>query len=107
MVKSGLDNRIVEERDVPRVSHYRLAAHLGTAFVIYILGIWNSLTLLQKPIDAKVSNMKSNQKTRSKRSDQQLHALICLRNGEKGFVELVEATHTYTHTYIHTYIHNK
>lgn len=35
MVKSGLDNAIVENNAVPRVSHYRLAAHLGTAFVLY------------------------------------------------------------------------
>ena len=35
MVKSGLKSEIVENREVPRVSAYRLAAHLGTAFVLY------------------------------------------------------------------------
>lgn len=35
MVKSGLKSEIVENRDVPRVSAYRLAAHLGSAFVLY------------------------------------------------------------------------
>ncbi len=35
MVKSGLKSEIVENREVPRVSAYRLAAHLGSAFVLY------------------------------------------------------------------------
>eukprot|EP01132_Coremiostelium_polycephalum_P004649 gene4649-5808_t len=34
MVKSGLDEKLIQG-DVPRVSQYRLAAHLGSAFVIY------------------------------------------------------------------------
>ncbi len=34
MVKSGLDHSIIENREVPRVSQYRLAAHLACAFVI-------------------------------------------------------------------------
>lgn len=37
MVKSGLDPDIITKGDVPRVSHYRLAAHLATAFAIYLL----------------------------------------------------------------------
>ncbi|KAM5532400.1 hypothetical protein V8D89_013632 [Ganoderma adspersum] len=36
MVKSGLEDSIMESPGaVPRVSQYRLAAHLGTAFVLY------------------------------------------------------------------------
>ncbi len=35
MVKSGLDNRFEGPNDVPRVSQYRLAAHLTLAFVLY------------------------------------------------------------------------
>ncbi|KAI9063389.1 COX15-CtaA-domain-containing protein [Trametes sanguinea] len=36
MVKSGLDHSLMETPGaVPRVSQYRLAAHLGTAFVLY------------------------------------------------------------------------
>lgn len=35
MVKSGLKSEIVENGEVPRVSAYRLAAHLGTAFALY------------------------------------------------------------------------
>lgn len=35
MVKSGLENRFDGPNDVPRVSQYRLAAHLTLAFVLY------------------------------------------------------------------------
>jgi len=58
MVKSGLDDKIVEEKAVPRVSHYRLAAHLGTAFAIYSAMLWSALDLLTSPIQPKVNNFK-------------------------------------------------
>ncbi|XP_015110579.1 cytochrome c oxidase assembly protein COX15 homolog [Diachasma alloeum] len=35
MVKSGLEDRFEGPSDVPRVSQYRLAAHLGLAFLLY------------------------------------------------------------------------
>ncbi|XP_053977353.1 cytochrome c oxidase assembly protein COX15 homolog isoform X2 [Hylaeus volcanicus] len=43
MVKSGLENRFTEPSDVPRVSQYRLAAHLGMAFIIYTGFLYNAL----------------------------------------------------------------
>lgn len=43
MVKSGLEDRFHGESDVPRVSQYRLAAHLGSAFILYSLFLWSSL----------------------------------------------------------------
>jgi len=43
MVKSGLEDRFHGESDVPRVSQYRLAAHLGSALVLYSLFLWSSL----------------------------------------------------------------
>lgn len=44
MVKSGLDERnFKEQSDVPRVSQYRLMTHLGAAFVLYSLFLWNAL----------------------------------------------------------------
>lgn len=39
MVKSGLSDKLKEPGQVPRVSQYRLAAHLGTAFLVYWLSI--------------------------------------------------------------------
>ncbi|XP_060824913.1 cytochrome c oxidase assembly protein COX15 homolog [Bombus pascuorum] len=46
MVKSGLEDRFVEPSDVPRVSQYRLAAHLGMAFIIYTGFLYNALDYL-------------------------------------------------------------
>ncbi|KAK7868339.1 hypothetical protein R5R35_013640 [Gryllus longicercus] len=43
MVKSGLEDRFHGESDVPRVSQYRLASHLGLAFVLYTLFLWSAL----------------------------------------------------------------
>lgn len=43
MVKSGLEDRFQGENDVPRVSQYRLAAHLSMAFVLYTLFLWSAL----------------------------------------------------------------
>lgn len=50
MVKSGLEKeRFQDPSDVPRVSQYRLAAHLGTAFVLYSLFLWNALGVTHPP----------------------------------------------------------
>lgn len=46
MVKSGLEDRFHNENDVPRVSQYRLAAHLSFAFVLYTLFLWSALDKL-------------------------------------------------------------
>ena len=47
MVKSGLDDKLVDEMGgVPRVSPYRLSAHLGSAFVIYLLAVATGLSIL-------------------------------------------------------------
>lgn len=43
MVKSGLENRFNDPSDVPRVSQYRLASHLGLAFIIYTGFLYSAL----------------------------------------------------------------
>ncbi|KAK0158099.1 hypothetical protein PV327_011119 [Microctonus hyperodae] len=43
MVKSGLEDRFHDPMDVPRVSQYRLAAHLGLALAIYSGFLYNAL----------------------------------------------------------------
>lgn len=48
MVKSGLEEK-PKSYDIPRVSPYRLAAHLGTALVLYTSMLYTSLGLLQEP----------------------------------------------------------
>ncbi|XP_071511026.1 heme A synthase COX15-like [Diadema antillarum] len=48
MVKSGLEEPA--KHDIPRVSQYRLAAHLGSAFLLYSLMLWGGLTQVLKPL---------------------------------------------------------
>ena len=49
MVKSGLSEQHVKDRPiaVPRVSQYRLAAHLGSAFIIYGLMFSTGMEILR------------------------------------------------------------
>lgn len=46
MVKSGLEDRFHGESDIPRVSQYRLAMHLGLAFILYTGMLWSGLDIL-------------------------------------------------------------
>jgi cytochrome c oxidase assembly protein subunit 15 len=48
MVKSGLKDELLETGNQPRVSQYRLATHLGTAFVAYTYMLWNGLAILRQ-----------------------------------------------------------
>lgn len=50
MVKSGLDQKNLDSRHnkQPRVSQYRLAAHLGTAFVVYFAMLATGLEILKE-----------------------------------------------------------
>ncbi|XP_074855475.1 heme A synthase COX15 isoform X2 [Carettochelys insculpta] len=45
MVKSGLEEK-PDSHDIPRVSQYRLAAHLGSALILYCASLWSGLSLL-------------------------------------------------------------
>lgn len=46
-VKSGLKDDLFAPGSHPRVSQYRLTAHLGTAFVCYTAMLWNGLSILR------------------------------------------------------------
>lgn len=46
MVKSGLEEK-PESYDIPRVSQYRLSAHLGSALLLYCASLWTGLTMLR------------------------------------------------------------
>lgn len=48
MVKSGLKDTSSPD-DVPRVSQYRLASHLGMAFLLYSLMLYSALGILIPP----------------------------------------------------------
>jgi cytochrome c oxidase assembly protein subunit 15 len=45
MVKSGLDQEIIDTNSVPRVSQYRLAAHLSAALALYIGMVQTAISL--------------------------------------------------------------
>lgn len=62
MVKSGL-NEPAKQTDIPRVSQYRLASHLGSAFLLYVGCLWSSLNYLLP--DTKSATSLSGQKLRS------------------------------------------
>jgi len=49
MVKSGLEVSDDDPNAVPRVSQYRLAAHLGSAVVLYSLLLWQGMSHLLTP----------------------------------------------------------
>ncbi|KAL9005424.1 MAG: hypothetical protein Q9188_001818 [Gyalolechia gomerana] len=48
MVKSGLKDNLFAPGSHPRVSQYRLTAHLGTAFLCYTAMLWNGLSILRE-----------------------------------------------------------
>ncbi|KAL8948933.1 MAG: hypothetical protein Q9222_004920 [Ikaeria aurantiellina] len=48
MVKSGLKDDLSAPGSHPRVSQYRLTAHLGMAFVCYTAMLWNGLSILRE-----------------------------------------------------------
>merc|ERR1712130_580662 len=51
MVKSGLDHEnFLGPNDVPRVSQYRLAAHLSSAVVLYSVLFWSAKGILKPAI---------------------------------------------------------
>ncbi|KAI1278003.1 Cytochrome c oxidase assembly protein COX15 -like protein [Halotydeus destructor] len=56
MVKSGLEEETAKRYgNDPKVSHYRLAAHLGTAFVLYSLLLWSAFSHLLPPTKVAVT----------------------------------------------------
>ena len=48
MVQSGLKDDLFAPGSHPRVSQYRLVAHLGTAFLCYSAMLWNGLSILRE-----------------------------------------------------------
>lgn len=47
MVKSGLKDDLFSPGNPPRVSQYRLTAHLAAAFTCYVAMLWNGLAILR------------------------------------------------------------
>ncbi|XP_045499450.1 cytochrome c oxidase assembly protein COX15 homolog [Colias croceus] len=73
MVKSGLEDRFQGPCDVPRVSQYRLASHLGLAFLLYAGLLSGALRMLRPaPVGALYRKVK------------ELSALTAVANTVKG-----------------------
>ncbi|KAL1751735.1 cytochrome oxidase assembly protein-domain-containing protein [Schizophyllum commune] len=47
MVKSGLEDSIIQENGVPRVSHYRLTSHLALAFALYAGMFYEGMAIIK------------------------------------------------------------
>ena len=76
MVKSGLKSEIVENREVPRVSAYRLASHLGSAFILYAL-LTNTAINILAPV-SKTINFPSSSIKLIKNFKSKVHGLAAL-----------------------------
>lgn len=70
MVKSGLEEK-PDSHDIPRVSQYRLSAHLGSALLLYSASLWTGLTMLL-PAQKVISSLWLNAKAKHRISDNDL-----------------------------------
>ena len=71
MVKSGLKNDLFAPGSHPRVSQYRLVAHLGTAFLAYSAMLWNGLLILRT--HKQLGNPKASQQILARLLDPKLN----------------------------------
>ncbi|KAJ5105647.1 Cytochrome c oxidase assembly protein COX15 [Penicillium alfredii] len=87
MVKSGLKDDLFAPGSHPRVSQYRLTAHLGAAFVCYVAMLWNGLAILRshKLLADAASGLKQLEALRDPR-------LVIFRRSVAGLALLVFTT---------------
>ena len=78
MVKSGLKSEIVENREVPRVSAYRLAAHLGKAFALYGLLTNTAINILSPISTGNMSNTHNTHNAMIRKFKSKAHGLAAL-----------------------------
>ena len=99
MVKSGLKDDLFALGSHPRVSQYRLTAHLGTAFLCYAAMLWNGLTILRnhklldnvKAGDAIIQGLKDGRLTIFRRSVAALAVLVFCTAMSGGLVAGLDA----------------
>lgn len=82
MVKSGLEDRFTEPSDVPRVSQYRLASHLGLALLLYTGFLYNALDHLI-PAEKLTTNVSDTTNTNALKALKRFRRLI---HSTKGLV---------------------
>lgn len=94
MVKSGLEHdRFQDNYVVPRVSPYRLTTHLGFAWTLYSLLLWNGWDLLRKQYVATPQMLTAAQKART--PVMMATALIGTTIASGAFVAGNDAGHAY------------
>lgn len=101
MVKSGLDQENLDARpdSQPRVSQYRLATHLGLAFLVYFSMTWSGLSILReheminKPVEAvkQLTVLKSALATPMRRFSIAVFLLAALTSLSGAFVAGLDA----------------
>ena len=99
MVKSGLKDDLFVPGSHPRVSQYRLTAHLGAAFICYTAMLWNGLAILREhkllanPVAAKelLTTLKSPQLKIFRRSVAGLAVLVFCTAMSGGLVAGLDA----------------
>ncbi|KAI9094111.1 cytochrome oxidase assembly protein-domain-containing protein [Phlyctochytrium arcticum] len=83
MVKSGLSEELMEKAHVvPRVSHFWLAAHLGSAFTIYAMMLVTGLDIL------RANKIKAEESLRKVLADVDIRKFSRLSKGVAGLVFL-------------------
>ena len=75
MVKSGLESKPSSPDGVPRVSQYRLAAHLGTAVFLYSSMLYTTLGLL---LPIQKQNVKEREKERIELKNEEKTSNKCI-----------------------------
>lgn len=100
MVRSGLEIPTAEQGggyggyDIPRVSPYRLASHLSTAFVIYAGIVWTGLTVLREsPLLGAVSTEQLRAAMRIRLLAMPLGGLVAVTAVSGAFVAGMQAGH--------------
>jgi len=95
MVKSGLQAP-TKEYDTPRVSPYRLAAHLASAFSIYAVLLWSALSLAAPvPQLAAAAPAVQAAAARLRGAAVPLSCLIAITAASGAFVAGLDAGHAY------------
>lgn len=96
MVKSGLKEELLLEHEVPRVSPYRLAAHLTSAFAIYSILAWTTMNLaFPHPLVQSVSHASKQALSRVRGMVMPLSALVGVTAVSGAFVAGLDAGHAY------------
>ena len=96
MVKSGLEEELLVQHEVPRVSPYRLAAHLTSAFAIYSILAWTTMNLaFPKPVIESLSQSSKQALLKVRGMAIPLSALVGVTAISGAFVAGLDAGHAY------------